>query len=53
MQVLALTVDEYSGFKYVIPTRLASHTSPYVKVLAKTGGEDGYKSVAYGTRNMR
>jgi len=33
MLITAAAVDEYNGFKYVIPTRLASHGAPYVKVL--------------------
>jgi hypothetical protein len=32
MRINAETVDTYKGFQYVIPTRLASHQSPYVKV---------------------
>lgn len=46
MWITALTVDEYLGFKYIIPTRLASHGSPYVKVLVKTG-KNKYTSIAY------
>jgi hypothetical protein len=32
MEIKAITVDEYLGFQYVIPTRLAGHQSPYVKI---------------------
>ncbi len=31
--ILSETVDTYKGFQYVIPKRLASHQSPYVKVI--------------------
>jgi hypothetical protein len=39
--ISAETIDNYKGFQYVIPKRLASHQSPYVKVLWQD------KSVAY------
>ena len=32
MRVFSETIDVFKGFQYVIPQRLASHQSPYVKV---------------------
>lgn len=32
MLVKAITVDNYKEFQYIIPKRLSSHQSPYVKV---------------------
>lgn len=42
MYIVAITVDEYLGFKYIIPTRLASHPAPYVKVLTKDDSSIAY-----------
>lgn len=32
MLIKAVTIDSYKEFQYIIPKRLSSHQSPYVKV---------------------